>query len=203
MIGSEAHFRATLSPERACGVLKSLVAACDTAQVICGREGLRQPLSQAQIAFDLASTCMDDAFDSDDGVRMSKVNGQVLWIVEEAYALRVKKLGPGYTPSNQSSGQQTRISQQLSLDGMPPLVYLTAGTRYSAATGLPVEHVVVKHYPGKTGSLKAEWVVDLAELAAGALIANAPSLLDHAPAIANPGAVVRSRRRQTTVESGT
>lgn len=166
MIGSEQHFRNAFGPHRAAALLAPLRRASVDARQLAAEHGFVEPRTEPTLTFDLSVKGLGD-FDRIDGVRRAFSQGQHLWVIDEIYGIRVKKLGAGYKPTNHTSGQQARISSFMALDGMQPLVYLTAGARHSELTGLPEEWVIVKHYPGHTGRQAVEWVVDLEELAAG------------------------------------
>lgn len=73
---------------------------------------------------------------------------------------------------------------------------------YSPRTGLPIEHVVVKHFPDRTGKQVAEWVVDLVDLASGGLLPGTPAmpLLPTAPL--TPAASIMRKRRPAEDVSG-
>jgi hypothetical protein len=192
MIGSEQHFRDSFGAKRAGVLLDALSKAASRAHRLAVHEGFIERRTEPTVAFDLATHALDGRFGLEPGVRRAVVKGQNLWVIDDSYAIRVKKLKTGYKPSNHDSKQQTAIAAQLPLEDLPPLVYVTAGTRYSDLTGLAAEFVVVKHYPDFRGKQIVEWVVDLQELAAGGVGAIVPTL-PLAPAA--PSASVVSRRR--------
>jgi hypothetical protein len=195
MIGSEQHFRSTFGPERAGVLLQALAAGSSRARHLSVTEGFVEARTEPTVAFDLSTKNLDGRFDAEPGVRRALVNGQILWIVDETFAVRVKKLKSGYRASNHESGQQAAITAQLPLDDMPSLIYLTAGTRYSHRTGLAEEYVVVKHRASWSSRQVVEWVVDLEDLAAGGLAPTAPVLPLGPSAPPTPAAAVLSKRR--------
>lgn len=197
MIGSEKHFRSVFGPERAALLLEALAAGAERARQLAVAEGFVEARTEPTVAFDLSTRNLDGRFDVAPGIRRAQVNGQILWIVDEMFAIRVKKLRSGYRPSNHDSGQQAAIAAQLPLEDMPRLIYLTAGTRYSDRTGLAEEHVVVKHRATWTSSQVVEWIVDLRDLAAGGLTPTAPVLPLGPSGPAAPAAAVVSRRRRS------
>lgn len=191
MIGSEQHFIDQFGPKAAEALLGPMQAACVTARRLAAEHGFVESRTEPTVAFDLTVKGLAD-FDQLPGIRRAYSQQQHLWVINECYGLRVKKLGPGYRPSNHPSGQQTLISNFLPLDDWAPLIYVTAGVRYSTTTGLPEEFVVVKHYPGPTGRQCVEWVLDLEDLAGGATDATTP-IFDFPSAPAAPAAVRRRR----------
>jgi hypothetical protein len=165
--GTEAHFRSVLDPERAGVLLKVLETSAQQARQLSAAIGFTQARTEPTVAFDLATQMLTAEFEPMSGVRRADSMGQILWVVDQTYALRVKRLDMTYSSTNHASGQQEAIAAQLPLAGMQPMIYLCAGVRYSARTGLPVDCVVVKHYPGTTDAQIPEWVVDLRDLAGG------------------------------------
>ncbi len=193
MIGSEEHFRTTMGQVRAACLLDALSLSSDKARSIAAREGFAESRTEPTVAFDLAVTNLA-ALEAFDGVRTTVVNGQHFWIVEETYALRVKKLRSGFLSTNHHSAQQELISRQQPLDGLDvqELVYLTAGTVYSDRTGLPEQRAVVKYRVGPMRRQRVEWSVDLDELAGGGMEPATPILpMPGTPAA--PAAVVAKR----------
>ena len=195
MIGSEQHFRDTLGAERAGHLLAALKTGSSRARALAVDNGFVEMRTEPTVAFDLSIKALID-FEDFLGVRRALSLGQHLWVIDETYALRVKKMTNGYRTANHSSKQQAKISSFQPLDGMEPLVYLTAGTRYSTSTGLAEEWVVVKHLPGPIGNQQVEWVCDLESLASGDTAATTPTLgFPTAPAA--PAAVRRRRPAET------
>ncbi len=176
MRGSEQHFRNVLGPERAYVLLQALEASSERARTVAVRERFSESRTEPAVAFDLAVNNLTDGFEHLEGIRPVKISNQHLWIVDECYALRVKKLKPGYRSSNHRSQQQELISQQAPLPGLDPFVYVTAGAVYSDQTGLPEQFVVVKHLKGPMHRQQVEWVVDLHDLAAGGTVPVTPIL---------------------------
>ena len=197
MDGSEQHFRTTIGPERASVLLQALETSSERARTLAFREGFSESRTEPAVAFDLAVKNLTDGFEQLEGVRPVQVRSQHLWIVDECYALRVKKLKPGYRSSNHSSRQQELISRQSRLPGLDPLIYVTAGAVYSDQTGLPEEFVVVKHHKGPMRQQLVEWVVDLHDLATGGTVPVTPILpLPAAPAA--PAALSSNRASDHT-----
>ncbi len=192
MIGSEEHFRTTIGQARAACLLDALTLSSDTARSIAAREGFSESRTEPTVAFDLAVTNLS-SLEAFAGVRTAIVNGQHFWIIEETYAIRVKKLRSGFLSTNHHSAQQELISRQQPLDGLvQELVYVTAGTVYSDHTGLPEQRAVVKYRVGPMKKQRVEWTVDLDELAAGGMQPSTPILpLPGAPAA--PAAVAAKR----------
>lgn len=184
MRGSEQHFRNILGPERAYVLLQALEASSKKARTVAVRERFSESRTEPAVAFDLAVNNLTDSFEHLEGIRPVKIRNQHLWIVDDCYALRVKKLKPGYRSSNHHSQQQELISQQSPLPGLHSLVYVTAGAVYSDRTGLPEEFVVVKHLKGPMDRQQVEWVVDLYDLATGGTVPVTPIL----PLLAAPAA---------------
>ncbi len=196
MIGSEQHFRDSFGSDRADVLLRALTSGVARARHVAVQEGFVESRTEPTVAFDLATRNLDGRFDMEPGVHKAIVNAQILWIVDGTYAIRVKKLRTGYKPSNHDSGQQLAMTAQLRLDGMPELVFLTAGTRYSDLTGLADEFVIVKHYPNYKGKHIVEWVIDLHDLAAGGSGSASAPILPLTPAAPSvPAAAVVSKRR--------
>jgi hypothetical protein len=200
VIGSEQHFRTTMGPERAQQLVDPMRMACGKALDLTAKSAFVEARTHPTVAFDLTVKALLD-FEQVDGVRKAKVRGQHLWVVDETYALRVKKFRAAYRTANAVTTQQQRISLFLPLEGMEPLIYVTVGVRYSELTGLPVEFAAVKYYPGPHGEQQVEWVVDLDELAGGQVNPATPILpLDGAPA---RSAAVRPRREASRGGEGT
>ena len=192
MRGSEQHFRRTLGQERASALLRALTTSSERARAIAVREGFSEARTEPAVAFDLAVASLRDCLLQLTGVQPAIVNGQHLWIVDDSYALRVKKLRSGYRSSNHHSRQQELISHQSPLPGLDPLIYVTAGAVYSDRTGLVEEFVVVKYRKGPMHRQQVEWVVDLRELAAGGMAPTTPIL--PLPTIPAAPAAVSARR---------
>src|SRR5665213_2686894 len=185
LLGSEAHFRSTMPADVADTFLQTLRTV--EGDVLATQ--LKRPFGQGRTApsltFDWATSILEGEFDGRTDIVRVKSKGQILWVLEDTYGIRVKKMGEQYRPSNHGSDQQTAISGQDRLDGMPSLVYVTLGTRFNRVTGLPEEHVIVKHYPGRTGGLLPEWVIPLEELASGQTMPVVPAMpFPSAPAAA-------------------
>ena len=197
MNGSEPHFRKTLGRERASVLLQALATSSERARVLAVREGFGESRTEPAVAFDLAVKNLTEDFEHLVGVHAVQVKGQHLWIVDECYALRVKKLKGGYRSSNHYSRQQELISQQSRLPGLDPLIFVTAGAVYSDQTGLAEEFVVVKYCKGPMRRQQVEWVVDLHDLAAGGMVPVTPILpLPTAPAA--PAALLAKRASDHT-----
>lgn len=193
MRGDEAHFRSTLGSRRAGLLLQGLETGADRAVRLSAREGFTQPLTLPAVAFDLASGLLEKGFGKATGIHRAEVSQQLLWVVDDTYALRVKKIDARYRPTNHDSAQQRELlSQQLTFDNLSDLVYVTAGVHYSERTGLPDDFVVVKHYPSYQHHV-TEWVVDLRQLAGGQLAPTTPIISPAAPTA--PPATVASRRK--------
>ena len=187
--GSEQHFRTTLGQERASVLLEALETSSERARALAAREGFRESRTEPTVAFDFAAASLTEGLALLEGVRSAQVNGQHFWIVDDCYALRVKKLRSGYRSSNHHSQQQELISRQSSLPGLGQLIYVTAGAAYSDLTGLAEQFVVVKNRGGPMSRQQVEWVVDLQDLAAGRMIPVTPIL----PLPAAPAAVSAKR----------
>jgi len=183
MIGSEQHFRTTLGQERASVLLQALEASSSRARALAIQEDFGESLTPPVVAFDLAIKGLSTGFDLLDGIRSLQSKGQHLRIIDECYALRVKKLTSGYRSSNHYSHQQELMSQQSRLPGLDPFIFVTAGPVYSDRTGLVEEFVVVKYHKGTMRHQEPEWVVNLHDLAAGGMVPTTPTLpLPTAPA---------------------
>ena len=202
MHGSEQHFRTTLGQERATALLEALVTSSERARTIAVREGFGEARTEPAVAFDFAITSLADRLEGLGGVYSTTVNGQHFWIVDDAYAIRVKKLRSGYRSANHRSRQQEMISRQRPLPGLAPLIYVTAGPVYSDRTGLVVEFVVVKYCKGPMHKQRVEWVIDLHDLAAGGMVPVAPILPLPAGPAAAPAAVSAKRRTAHMLEAG-
>ena len=176
MHGSEHHFRITLGQERASVLLDALATSSDRARALAVREGFSESRTEPAVAFDFAVASLAEGLAQLEGVCSTHVNGQHFWIVDECYALRVKKLRSGFRSSNHYSRQQELISYQSPLPGLGQLVYVTAGANYSDRTGLAEQFVVVKYRGGPMSRQQVEWVVDLHDLAAGGMIPVTPIL---------------------------
>ena len=170
MYGSEQHFRTTLGQERASVLLQALESSSERARVLAVDEGFNEARTEPTVAYDLAARSLTESFEQLEGVRPVQRKGLRLWIVDERYALRVKKLTPGYRSSNHHSQQQELVSRQSRLPGLDPVIYVTAGAVYSDQTGLAEEVVVVKYLEGPMQKQQVEWVVDLHDLAAGGMV---------------------------------
>ena len=201
MYGSEQHFRATFGPERAAVLFQALESSSGRARTLSVSEGFAESRTEPVVAFDLAVKSLTEDFEGLEGIRSVQVNGQRLWIVDDCFALRIKKLKDGYRSSNHYSQQQELISQQSPLPGLDPLIYVTAGAVYSDQTGLVQQFVVVKHYKGPMRRQHVEWVVDLQDLAAGGMVPVTPTLpLPAAPAA--PAALSAKRAPGRTLGVG-
>jgi len=191
MLGTEEHFRRTIGRSRAQRLMEALTSSVERARKVATTNGFVEARTEPAIAFDFAVDSLS-AFEAAEEVRRATVNGQHFWIVDESYAIRIKKLRSGFRSSNHRSVQQEKISHQIPLDGLEPLVYLTAGAVYSDRTGLPEQYVVVKYRAGAMARQAVEWVADLDELAAGGMAPRTPVLpLPSAPAA--PAAVIPRR----------
>lgn len=177
----------------------ALQGGYDEARKIAASCGFVEARTEPTLAFDLSIKALDQ-FEDINGVERLNSRGQHLWSIGGVYGLRVKKLGPGYRPMNHVSAQQRRMARFEPLEGLDPLVYVTAGPHHSPLTGLPMEYVVVKHYPGAHGKQAVEWVVDLEELAAGVGDARTP-VLDLPGAPTAPATVRRRKRDGDAAES--
>ena len=201
MQGSEHHFRTTFGQERATSLLEALATSSSRARALAVSESFGEARTEPTVAFDLAVTGLADGLGRLPGVRQATVRGQHLWIVDEVYALRVKKLRSGYRSSNHQSQQQESISHQSPLPGLEPLIYVTAGPAFSDRTGLIQQFVVVKYCKGPMSKQQVEWVVDLNDLAAGGMVPTTPTLpLLEAPAA--PAAVSARRTADDMLEAG-
>jgi hypothetical protein len=191
MLGSEQHFRNTLDSARALELLSALTRAYDQASDAKAKFGFSEARTEPTLGFDLAVNELR-SFEAMGGVRHVTVQGQHLWIVDEAYGIRVKRLRSDYQTTNHRSAQQERIAWQLPLEGLPDIVYVSVGPRVSARTGLVLDYSVVKHVAGGASVPAVEWVVDLSELATGGVVATTPTLPLDAPA---PAAIVVRRQK--------
>ena len=201
MRGSEQHFRTTLGQERAAALLEGLVTSSKRARALAVGEGFGEARTEPAVAFDFAVTSLADGLEGLGGVHSARVNGQHFWIVDETYAIRVKKLRSGYRSSNHHSRQQEMISRQQPLLGLDPLIYVTAGPVYSDRTGLVLEFVVVKYCKGPMHKQQTEWIIDLHDLAAGGMVPVTPILpLPTEPAA--PAAVSAKRAADHTLGAG-
>lgn len=200
VIGSEQHFIDSLGPTRATHLLSALRTAYTKARSISTANGFVEGRTEPTVAFDLAISALYD-FEQLGGVRHAFVNGQHLWVIDESYAIRVKQLGSDYGTTNHSSSQQTKIDHHQALDGMEPLVYLSAGPRVSRQTGLPIDFAVVKHYKPRHSRKKVEWAIDLDDLASAGAVPTTPILpMPNLPTA--PAAVVFRRGREDTTGTG-
>jgi hypothetical protein len=190
MIGSEQHFRETLGSERAGVMVECVKSGTALARKVTTAQGFIQGRTEPTVAFDLVTGLLDGSFSDQSGVRRATSANQILWVIDEMYAMRNKKITVGYRTANHSSAQQGKIDHQRTLDGFPSLVYVSFGARYSSLTGLVDEYVVVKHVMVNRRRV-VEWVVDLEELAGGEMVPSIPTLpMPAAPAAAE----VRSKR---------
>ena len=196
MLGSEEHFRTTIGPKRAAALFGALTSSSERAREVTAREGFTEGRTEPVVAFDFAVNNMAD-LESHPGVRMVTVQNQHFWTIDDIYAIRVKKLDANLRSANHRSEQQELISRQAVLPGLEPLIYVTAGTKYSRRTGLAEQFVVVKYCAGPMHKQRVEWLVDLEELASGGMAPVAPVLpLPSAPTA--PAAV--SARRAVEVK---
>jgi hypothetical protein len=189
--GTESHFRESLGVERAARCLAALRDATERARDEVAREGHTQRRTEPAIAFDLATSAFEAEFAPEDGVVKATSRGQIFWVVDQTYGMRIKRHTAYYETVNHASGQQSAILAQAALPGLDPLYYVSIGPRISFRTGLVMDYVVVKHILGRNGGREVEWVIDLADLAGGSVIPMAP-ILPLSPAA--PAAGVRSRR---------
>ena len=167
--GSEQDFRAIVGVERARVLLLALERADDRARQINATVGFLEERTEPTLAFDIARSELIGVFDALPGVREETSNGQHLWIVEDRYAIRIKRFDSGYQTANHPSVQQSLISGQQRLPGFEPLIFVSAGARCSKRTGLTLDYIVVKHYPSSSSYQRPEWIVDLRDLAQGDL----------------------------------
>lgn len=193
MIGSEEDFVSSMGAERALALLDGLQQAQDQARRIAATNGFVEGRTEPAVAFDLAVGALG-GFENMDGVEHRLVKGQHLWIIDDQFGVRVKRLKSDYRTMNHPSLQQQLIDQQLPLDGLRPLTYLSTGPRISRSTGLPIDFVVVKHHTVQGRAQQVEWVVDLAELAAGVAVSRTLQLPLSAPAVEPAGVAVRRPR---------
>ena len=201
MHGSEQHFRTTLGQERASVLLEALETSSERARALAAREGFGESRTEPAVAFDFAVASLTEGLAPLEGVRSAQVSGQHFWIVDDCYALRVKKLRSGYRSSNHHSQQQELISRQSSLPGLGQLIYVTAGAFYSDRTGLAEAVVVLKYRKGPMSRQQVEWVVDLHDLAAGGMVPGTPILpLPTVPAA--PAAVSAKRASDQILGDG-
>lgn len=192
MLGSEAHFRSTLGRSRAAALLTAMQTGEAESRRLAAAAGFNEPRTVPSVAFDLMTGQLGLHLEPLAGVRKVDSKGQILWIIDEAYALRVKRLGSGYATANHRSTQQSQIAQQGTLDGLPPLVFVSVGPRASTLTGLPEEWAAVRHLPGATCH-RVEWVVDLEDMVFGSGEVTTPVLpLPTSPDV--PAATVKSTR---------
>lgn len=203
MIGSEHHFRTSFGSARATSLLNTIKSSTDKARATALKLEFVEARTEPTVAYDLTLAGLAE-FETYAGISKEKVNGQHLWIIDETYALRIKKLRPGYQSSNHASSQQDLIKQFLPLDGLGPLIYVTAGAVYSDVTGLVGQIVVVKHVASKSRNPPVEWVVDLAHLAVGGTDPTALTLpiFDDPPEIQSAPATVIPRKNRKTSEEG-
>ena len=201
MNGSEQHFRTTFGQERATALLEALTTSSSRARTLAATEGFGEARTEPTVAFDLAVASLADGLGPLAGIRQATVRSQHLWIVDEVYALRIKKLRSGYRSSNHQSQQQESISHQSPLPGLDPLIYVTAGPVHSDRTGLVQQFVVVKYYEGPMHKQQVEWVVDLQDLAAGGMVPTTPTLPLPAAPVA-PAAVSAKRTADDMLEAG-
>lgn len=193
-VGTEAHFRSVLYPARARVLVSALERSADEARQLTIEKRFAEARTEPTVAFDLATRILDAEFAGRPGITKGISQNQILWVVDGIYAIRVKRLDMAYQSSNHVSSQQSLISGQLRLPGMPPLIFVCAGTRYSELTGLPLDYVVVKHYPGTTTIQEVEWVVDLRDLAEGDGTTPVAPVFPFTPAPASPQVIVRPAR---------
>lgn len=197
MIGTEEHFRQTTGPALAQVLLDVLRESSGRARTLSAAEGFIEPRTEPTVAFDFSVGGLEERLDALPDVRRTTlvesslewespglarvgrvtVRGQHLWLIDDTYALRVKRLDKGYRPSNYPTAQQERIRDQEPLPGLGAgVVYVTAGPAYLDDTGLPTQFVAVKHHPGAPRNKSPEWVVDLEELARGDMAPVTPVL---------------------------
>ena len=201
--GTEDHFRRTLGPQGADVLVRVLANGVKQAAKIDAENGFTEARTTPTVAYDLCKTALNIEFESTPGVRFVCKNHQNIWVFDEIYALRVKKLDSQFRPTNHESAQQAAISAQQPLDDdLGELIHVTAGPRFSVTTGLVIDYVVVKHVPSPTNKHQAEWIVDLEELAGGQMVPLAPILPIAPPAPVVPAAILRRSRSRTTGATG-
>lgn len=198
MHGSEQHFRSTLGSPRAGVLLDALRKASAAARKIAVSNTFVEGRTEPTVAFDLAVQELAK-FHLEGGVRHEVVKNQHLWVIDDTYGLRVKKLRSGYLSSNHVSKQQDQIAAFDTLDGLEPLIYVTAGIRYSDLTGLPEECVVVKYQLTRRRRQWPEWIVNLEHLAAGG--ADSVATIPVLPMPAAPAAEIRVRNTKSPDEA--
>ena len=191
------HFRQVFGPALAQLMLDALRESSGRARTLSAIEGFVELRTEPTIAFDLSVSGLEERLDAVPNVRRTvlaessheweskglgrvrrvTVQGQHLWLINDSYALRVKRLDKGYRPSSYPTAQQDRIRDHQPLPGLETgMLYVTAGPAYLDNTGLPTQFVVVKHQRGAPRNRPAEWVVDLEELASGGLAPATPVL---------------------------
>lgn len=197
MVGAEEHFRQMVGPALAQVLLDVLRESSGRARTLSAAEGFVEPRTEPTVAFDFSVSGLEEQLDALPDVRRTvltesslewespglarvsrvTVRGQHLWLVGDAYALRVKRLDKGYRPSNYPTAQQERIRDQEPLPGLGAgVVYVTVGPAYLDDSGLPTQFVAVKHQPGASRNSPPEWLVDLEELASGGMAPATPVL---------------------------
>ncbi len=200
MMGSEQHFRSTLGQKRAAALLEALETSSQRARELAAREKFNEARTEPAVAFDFAITSLTDGLEGLGGLCSTTVKGQRFWIVDDTYAIRVKKLRSGYRSSNHHSRQQETISRQQPLPGLDPLIYVTAGPVYNDHTGLVSQFVVAKYRKGPMRKQQVEWIVDLSDLATGGMLPETPTL--PISPTAGPAAISAKRTAAQILEAG-
>ncbi len=132
--------------------------------------------SRASIVHDFVTEEAELAIASRSGVRMIRSYGVPIYVIDDSLGVRLKKHANDKRTANVMTLHQNLIlNQQLTLGGLPPVTYVSAGYVLDS-TGSELRGLgVSKWIRGVNGPL-LEWWVDLRELAAGQLSPVAPAL---------------------------
>jgi len=198
-MNEERAFRSTVGPHRAAILLHALEQGVEDVLEVEARHVFREKRTGPTLVFDFVTTALANSFASDIGVKHTTQGQQHWWLIEDQYALRVKKLnGPRLITRNARTGQQQTVDhQELELEGVNPTV-VTVGPRYSPRTGLATGFLAVKHTVNGRGRLVAEWWVDLRDLAGGVLAPTTTPLPQAGPTIASTVVSKRTKKISPT-----
>lgn len=197
-MSDELSFRSTVGPHRATTMLNALEQGVKDVLEVEAAHPFREMRTRPTLVFDLVTGTLETEFAEDPGVKHTIEGQQHWWVIEDQFALRVKKLNAKMATRNARTDQQDTIDdQELDLEGVHPVV-VTIGPHYSALTGLPIDYLAVRHTRNASGKVVPEWFVSLRDLAAGTLAATTATLPQQpGPDIA--AKVVAKRKSSSTI----